>query len=41
VENQRNHERFHSLGGKILYKRRKKLTLWSKEMGSSPDGKFA
>jgi hypothetical protein len=25
--NQRNHESFHSLGGQILYKRRKNLTL--------------
>jgi hypothetical protein len=29
--NQRNHESFHSLGGQILYKRSKNLTLWSKE----------
>jgi hypothetical protein len=29
--NRRNHETFHSLGGQILYKRRKNLTLWSKE----------
>jgi ribosomal protein L27 len=36
--NQRNHESFHSLGGQILYKRRKNLTLWGKEMRSSPDG---
>jgi hypothetical protein len=36
--NRRNHESFHSLGGQILYKRRKNLTLWSKEMRSSPDG---
>jgi hypothetical protein len=41
AENQRNHESFHSLGGQILYKRRKKLTLWSKEMRSSPDGWIA
>jgi hypothetical protein len=26
-ENQRNHESFHSLGGQILYKWRKNLTL--------------
>jgi hypothetical protein len=38
AENQRNHESFHSLGGQILYKRRKNLTLWSKEMRSSPYG---
>jgi hypothetical protein len=38
AENRRNHESFHSLGGQILYKRRKNLTLWSKEMRSSPDG---
>jgi hypothetical protein len=41
AENQRNHESFHSLGSQILYKRRKNLTLWSKEMRSSPDGWFA
>jgi hypothetical protein len=41
VENQRNHESFHSLGRQILYKWRKNLTLWSKEMRSSPDGWFA
>jgi hypothetical protein len=41
VGNRRNHESFHSLGGQILYKRRKNLTLWSKEMSSSPDGWFA
>jgi hypothetical protein len=35
---QRNHESFHSLGGQILYKRRKNLTLERKEMRSSPDG---
>jgi hypothetical protein len=29
--NRRNHESFHSLGGQILYKRRKNVTLWSKE----------
>jgi hypothetical protein len=39
--NRRNHESFHSLGGQILYKRRKNLTLESKEMRSSPDGWFA
>jgi hypothetical protein len=38
--NRRNHESFHSLRGKILYKRRKNLTLWSKEMRSNPDGWF-
>jgi hypothetical protein len=27
AENQRNHESFHSLGGQILYKQRKNLTL--------------
>jgi hypothetical protein len=31
AEDQRNHESFHSLGGQILYKRRKNLALWSKE----------
>jgi hypothetical protein len=36
--NRRNHESFHSLGGQILYKWRKNLTLESKEMRSSPDG---
>jgi hypothetical protein len=41
AENRRNHESFHSLGRQILYKRRKNLTLWSKEMISSPDGCFA
>jgi glutamate synthase domain-containing protein 2 len=41
AENQRNHESFHSLGGQILYKRRKNLTQWSKEMRSSSDGWFA
>jgi hypothetical protein len=41
AENLRNHESFHSLGGHILYERRKNLTLWSKEMRSSPDGWFA
>jgi hypothetical protein len=39
--NQRNHESFHSLGGKIPYKQRKNQTLWSKEMRSSPEGWFA
>jgi hypothetical protein len=39
--NRRNHESFHSLGGQILYKRRKNLTLESKEMRSSPEGSFA
>jgi hypothetical protein len=39
--NRRNHEGFHSLRGQILYKRRKNLTLESKEMRSSPDGWFA
>jgi hypothetical protein len=39
--NRRNNESFHSLGGRILYKRRKNLTLESKEMRSSPDGWFA
>jgi hypothetical protein len=39
--NRRNHESFHSLGGQILYKRKKNLTLESKEMRSSPDGWFA
>jgi hypothetical protein len=41
TENRRNHESFHSLGGQILYKRKKNLTLWSKKMRSSPDGWFA
>jgi hypothetical protein len=36
--NRRNHESFHSLGGQILDKWRKNLTLESKEMSSSPDG---
>jgi hypothetical protein len=36
--NRHNHESFHSLRGQILYKRWKNLTLWSKEMRSSPDG---
>jgi hypothetical protein len=39
--NRHNHESFHSLGGQILYKWRKNLNLWSKEMRSSPDGWFA
>jgi hypothetical protein len=39
--NRRNHESFHSLGGQILYKTRKNLTLESKEMRSSPVGEFA
>jgi hypothetical protein len=39
--NRRNHETFHSLGGQILYKLRKNLTLESKEMRRSPDGWFA
>jgi hypothetical protein len=39
--NQRDHESFHSLGGQILYKRRKNLTLESKEMRSSLEGWFA
>jgi hypothetical protein len=39
--NRRNHESFHSLGGHILYKLRKYLTLWSKEMRSCPDGWIA
>jgi hypothetical protein len=39
--NRRNHESFHSLGGQILHKGRKNLTLWSKEMRISPDGWFA
>jgi hypothetical protein len=30
-ENRCNHESFHSLGGQILYRQRKNLTLWSKE----------
>jgi hypothetical protein len=38
TENRRNHESFHSLGSQIPYKRRKNLTLESKEMRSSPDG---
>jgi hypothetical protein len=39
--NRRNHEIFHSLGGQILYKPRKNLTLEIKEMRRSPDGWFA
>jgi hypothetical protein len=39
--NRRNHESFLSLGCQILYKRRKNLTLESKEMRSIPDGWFA
>jgi hypothetical protein len=39
--NLRNHESFHSLGGQILYKRMKNLNQWSKEMRSSPEGRFA
>jgi hypothetical protein len=31
VGNPLNHESFHSLGGQILHKQRKNLTLWSKE----------
>jgi hypothetical protein len=38
IGNRRNHESFHSLGGQILYKRRKNLTLESNEMRSSLDG---
>jgi hypothetical protein len=38
TENRRNHEIFNSLGGQILYKWRKNLTLESKEMRSSPYG---
>jgi hypothetical protein len=41
AENQRDHESFHSLGGQILYKWRKNLTLWSKEMRSNPYVWFA
>jgi hypothetical protein len=36
--NRRNHESFHSLGGQIFYKRKKNLTLESKEVRSSPEG---
>jgi hypothetical protein len=39
--NRRNHESFHSLGCRILCKRRKNLTLESKEMRISPDGWYA
>jgi hypothetical protein len=39
--NRRNHESFHSLGGRILYKLGKNLTLESKEMRSSLDGWFS
>jgi hypothetical protein len=39
--NRRNHESFHTLRGKILYKSVKNLNLWSKEMRSSPEGWFA
>jgi hypothetical protein len=39
--NRRNHESFHSIGGQILYKRRKNLTLCIKEMRRSPEGWFA
>jgi hypothetical protein len=38
VGNRRKHESFHSLGGQIVYKRKKNLNLWIKEMRSSPDG---
>jgi hypothetical protein len=31
--NRRNHESFHSLGGQILYKRRKNLSQWKKVNG--------
>jgi hypothetical protein len=41
IGNRRNHESFHSLGGQLLYKRRKNLTLESKEMRNSPDVWFA
>jgi hypothetical protein len=41
IGNRRNHESFQSLGVQILYKRRKNLTLWSKEMRSGPEGWFA
>jgi hypothetical protein len=41
IRNRRNHESFHSLGGQILHKLRKNLTLESKEMRISPDGGFA
>jgi hypothetical protein len=39
--NRRNHESFQSLGGQILYKQRKNLTIERKEMRSSLDGWFA
>jgi hypothetical protein len=39
--NRRNHESFHSIGGQILYKRRKNLTLDSKEIRRNLDGWFA
>jgi hypothetical protein len=39
--NRRNHESFYSLGGQILCKRRKNLTLETKEMRSSPHGWFS
>jgi hypothetical protein len=39
--NLRNQESFHSIGGQILYKLRKYLTLESKEVRSSLDGWFA
>jgi hypothetical protein len=39
--NRHNHESFHSLGGQIPCKRRKNLTLESKEMRSGLDGWFA
>jgi hypothetical protein len=38
--NRCNHGSFHSLGGQILYKTSKNLTLESKEMRSSPVGEF-
>jgi hypothetical protein len=41
AQNQHNRESFHPIGGQILYKRRKNLTLWSKKMRSSLDGWFA
>jgi hypothetical protein len=39
--NRRNHESFHSPGGQFLYKQKKNLTIWSKEMRNSPNGSFA
>jgi hypothetical protein len=36
--NRRNHESFHSLRGQTLYKWRKNLNPWSKEMRSGPEG---